>query len=424
MMLSFPTVSGLGVATESWRNLWSLTGYDLAEEQSILLALVVSFIVTGPLLLPMSRRGRYYVKEGQPLLAWQVASKIALLVIPGLYVALLIASLVGTILPHFSPPSPLHFIGFLVALSVLWLATVITFIVGEPLLILVAYMGGNLIASLIRDHFGLPLFPVQVVGILALALFLLTVSLVSVAVKQRRRHTRKAFASPRLSVLFVADVPYMLFGGLYALLLFGDRLIVWILLRSGWEDFPFHAYEAGMTMAILTLFIIGAVMEVLGMHFRRVVLPRALRGRSRRPLLRFFVVSILTFFAAVLLGRTVLATDTVFQGLSRLFSLPENLEPTVGSILAAGVVAYAFIFWGLFQSFLLLEFGEFETAIRAVPAAFAVEIAVGLASAYLFGPLFVLVGMMAGGLLFAVITSARVLHRFRHGHRDLYPAAI
>lgn len=403
--------------------LWSWTSYTPEEGTSILLALVSSLVVTGPLLLPMVRQGRYYTREGFPLFAFRVARRISLLSIPILAFLLFVVSVIGVTVPSLAPASPQHFIGFLLALSFLWLTTAFAYTIERPALLLFSYVGGNFAASLLHTQLGYPIFPSQLAGIVGLGGILFTLTYFDAWRREKMAKRGQLFRLPNHSVVILANASYMIFGFSYMLLLFLDRILAWIAAQLSGEFFPFSSYEVGMTISILALLLVGGVMEVVGTHFRGAILPRALRGEKVR-FQRFYIAAIMSFGIAVVLGRVLLGSNETFLPLGRLFMIPQTAVSAVASIMTWGVAAYALIFWGLLQAFLLFELGEMRSVLRILASALFLEIVIGLPLALLYHPLYVLVGMLAAGTLFAVATTVRLLHRLRFFPREFQLPAI
>lgn len=423
LLFAIPLLAALLSSVMVRFGLWSWTSYGPEEGTSILLALVGSLVFTGPLLLPMVRQGRHYTREGFPLFAFRVARRIALLSIPILAFLLFVVAVIGVTVPPLAPASPLHFIGFLLALTFLWLTTALAYTIERPIFLLFSYVGGNFAASLLHTQLGYPIFPSQIAGIVGLGGILLLLTYLDAWRRERRAKSGQLLRLPNPSAVILVNAPYMLFGLFYMLFLFLDRILAWFVARLSGEVFPLSSYEVGMTISILALLLVGGVMEVIGTYFRGAILPRALRGEKVH-LQRFYIVAIISFGVAVFLGRGLLVSDESFLALSRLFVIPQSAVPAVASIMTWGIAAYALIFWGLLQAFLLFELGEIRPVLYILLGAVLLEIVIGLPLALLYHPLYVLVGMLAGSTFFAVAMTVRFLRRLYFLPRELPLPAI
>jgi hypothetical protein len=237
-------------------------------------------------------------------------------------------------------------------------------------------------------------------------------------------------ALPRTAFLVRRALPYSAYGSLYFVFLLTDRLVAW---SAGSHPLPFWfrtPYELGLDAALVAAVLAIAFLEVTVDHFTRLLLPtgdsfsivdrlahnRSLTNFWRRQLL--FVVGLLAVGGALAVGFVELA-----RALNALGSLKARLHDSATLwAFAGGFVGYGLLAVGLANSVFLFTLSRPGGVIRAAGAAAIASAGVGLAVTS-FEPYYTAVlGLVAGSLMFAIITGLAARRTLRSGDYWLYAA--
>ncbi len=173
-------------------------------------------------------------------------------------------------------------------LSILWLSLSTLYMLQKELLFSIAIAVGIGVVYIFREWFGWDIVLAHQVGILSAAAFALISSAVLLAfLHNRSKDPRLPISTrlPRFTLLLSSVAPYFLFGLLYFVLIFGDRIIAW----TGRTDFRqtfiwFQTdYEVGINWALLGLLPALGALEYIIYRFSGFVKPQQLQYTVRRP---------------------------------------------------------------------------------------------------------------------------------------------
>jgi hypothetical protein len=206
---------------------FSLWGGDLPSGQAsaIGVGIACSFIASGGFVQAMSRQGLWYMGTGQ----FRTCAQSTQDWLRRAAVSLLVLGLVGVVVSAYLDwfPRPLSSVAavFYFSLALLWLSTGVLYMLKRNLLVAAAALLGIASVVLLHRGFGLNLLVAQIMSILLAAGFALAVSMVILR-HQSRGETGVAVRVPAGKTLYYLW-PYFVYGCLYYVFLFSDRLLAW-----------------------------------------------------------------------------------------------------------------------------------------------------------------------------------------------------
>lgn len=401
----------------------SLWGGDLPADlaSAVALATVGSLVVTGGFVQAISRRGLFYLGAGNIAAAaavaraWGSAGLIAVLAtaFTGLAANLMFAWMPGLL--------ALHTATFFVLLGLLWLACGLLYMVDRAPWIGGATVAGIAVVAVLHRGLGWTLPNSQLAGVAA------AVALAAAGTLQWFRSrvvgtVPSSFLVPAREIYLAA--PYFVYGALYYLFLFADRLIAWTA-HTNAAALPLQFrgdYETALDLAMAAFVLQTGWVHASLAGFHRAVeaVQRSLRAnesvRFNSALHSFY------WWRLVRISAFGLATSGLVHFLvSRFGLLPfANMRP----VLTIALVAYPVVVAGLWNTSLLFTLGQ----PRPVLASIAFGALVSLGCGYLMSRTgsyeAAVVGFLVGAFVFAALSCLAVLRSFRNLDGHYYASAL
>ena len=391
--------------------------FSVANATAIALATFLSFLTTGGFTQAMTNI--YYVLMGMQktqeieatvflVMRWAMAATL------GFAVMVIVGDFVFPIMPE---NLILLMILYMVLLSVLWLSFTGLYILRRE------YYLTIITAVAIGIAYWLHLNGLAVQWAQTVAMAVASIMSLAIALFLFRRRTRgvaalNAVFKTRLAQLAHGASPYFLYGLLYFVYIYVDRLVAW---SSQTTFLPYNIwfrgqYELGMDWSLVALFLPLSVAEVLiSAVMRRVQnLEHQLtvdHGLALSRSLRNTYLVILSIFGAVS------AIGVVFTHIGvrllvpvRLFSqsVPvRGVEPFVFNWSSAAYVLFSV---AIFNILLLFTLSHPRPALRALGYGILVDLAVGvLATQFLSGYQYAVWGLVVSSIFLAVYSTWTVL---------------
>lgn len=244
---------------------------------------------------------------------------------------------------------------------------------------------------------------------------------------------------PRPRTLVALTAPFFIYGFLYFCLLFLDQLVAWS--ADGTPGFPIffrRAYELGLNWALLSLLLTVALLDAVVHSFARLVIPTQKRflardvPRHNRFSERFYAKQLALFTLVALASGAV-----TYEGILLLRRLEENgtigtafggrilpsgpngpleaffADPITTKVFFWAALGYALLVWGLMNAAVLFYLSCPGLVLRALIPAIAVDLAVGLTLSRTTEYWTAVIGLAAGGLVFAFLTTRSAIHVLR-----------
>src|SRR5581483_4384040 len=277
-------------------------------------------------------------------------------------------------------------ITYYVTLSVLWLGLATLYLLQQEILFSVAIAVGIAVVYFVYVILGANIVLAHSIGILSAALFSLIASTIILLFRHyRTRDTRIPLLAklPRPSLLLASIAPFFLFGVLYFLLIFTDRLMAWTANMPFRETFVWlrDDYEVGENWALLGLNPALGVLEYTLYRFSHQVRARQFEytlaevGGFRAWFMRFYIRQMIVFLVAAILGA-VIAYFGVHALLPRLPTIAILFSPISVFVFIFAVIGYLFAAFGLLNTSMFFWLSRPRLALVAIVPGVVVDVVV------------------------------------------------
>lgn len=389
---------------------FSLWGGDVSAHLAAAVGLgtVSSFVTTGGVVQAMARRGLFFLsvqdRATGEVVCWKwVRVGAAWLVICGL------ALLAPCRFYHWLP-APFDWIAFAfhMSLGLLWLATGILHMLERNLWSAVATVVGVCSVVLLHRRLQVPLVGAQLTGIAVAAVFAFSASFVLFRSRRCGTSGRPRSLSPAFDLYLTW--PHFLFGTLYFLLIFSDRVLAWTAPDVS-ADSPVQFrgdYETALDLALIAFVLqVGRVRASTVTFIRKIVRAQQQHGIDARSefthqMRQAYGRSTAGF---ILLGAAISAG--LYVTVSRL-GAPFN--PRSDTLLWALLGGFLMVI-GLWNSSLLFWLSLPVDVVTAIAPAVAVDLVIGYLMSRLITYHYAIAGFSSGACYFAVLTTRNLLRR-------------
>ncbi|MCL5743039.1 MAG: exopolysaccharide Pel transporter PelG [Acidobacteria bacterium] len=403
---------------------FSLWGGALEPEAAVAVAVgtLGSFVVSGGFIQAMARRGLFYFGCGQFRMC-AASSRQWLIWGAGATTVICLLGMVANASFDWMPASYAGLAAvFFLGLSFFWLAIGLLYILKQNLLVSASVLIGIAVVVLLHAVLKAALLPSQVAGLLgaiAFAVFAFTARMGD--------HIRRDSGKER-PLLLAREVylawPYFVYGFLYYLFLFADRILAW---TAGTETAPFAIqfrgdYETALDIGLFAFMLqVGWVHYALTTYHRRLKVSLGAFSVSQadafsRDIKRFYGKTTLWFFpvaAITTLATYFLADQTGF------------LEgPLIRTAAMWSLLGFPFLVVGLWNASLLFALSRPMEVLISIGSACLANLALGYLASRVGSYQDAIMGFAAGALLFAVVSGVYCLRTFRRLDYYQYTAAL
>lgn len=402
-------------------SLWSYYYFTPAQATAVGLGTALSYFVAGGLTQAIGRRGLMYLRQGMYLMTLKVS---LLFIGLGALVALVVGAFLlllfqfVTVVSQFeSHLTVLYFI----TLSILWLCLAVLYMLQKELIFTVAVTVGVLTVYYVREYLGWDsMIMAHQVGIFVTSGFSVLAATTNLVWHHRRNRDPNAPGTtvelPRMVMLLSSVRTYLLYGSMYFMLLFADRMLAWTGRMEFRQTFVwFRAdYEAGLNWALLGMLPAFTILELVLQRFGGEMKPQQLRYHltARRTFsawfLRFYLKQVV-LYAVVALAGIVL----VYYGMLALVpSVPELAvlrSDVTRFTFWFGVVGYLAIGFALLNLSVFFWLSRPRLAMMSLLPSIVANFAIGYLLSRMFSFHYAAIGLGVGGVLFAAISTVLCL---------------
>lgn len=400
-------------------SLWSYYFFTPAQATAIGLGTALSYFVAGGFTQAIGRRGLMYLRQGMYLMTLKVSW---FFIIVGLITTLVIAVLMFLAFNVFAVISTYEAnlaVLYFVSLSVLWLCLALLYMLNQEVQFTVAVALGIFVVYLVRENLSLSMVMAHQVGLVTASAYSMLMS----AQYLLRRHWRTRDPNfvtsgklPRVVILMSSVRTYVLYGSMYFTMLFADRLLAW----TGRMDFRqtfiwFRAdYEAGLNWALIGMLPAFTMLELILQRFGSRMKPMQLkhglndRGSFTVTFLRFYLRQLLIYAIVGLMGIVVayFGIQALIPRIPELAIMATDV-PRFGFFV--GVIGYISIGFALLNLSVFFYLSRPKLAMISLMPAMGVNIVVGYLLSRVFSYHLAVIGLAAGGLTFALISTVLCL---------------
>jgi len=253
-------------------SLWAWLDFNEAQATMVAFGTIVAFVVTGGFMQVRGRSVTKHIRAEHYTLALKSANKIVLLALACVIGAALFFGLLNALLPFY--PQPMVHLGliYMTLISLLLLGSGVLFAFERRILILIIIILGTLMVYLNMEVLKMGIYLSHWTALLVTSFMLFGYAYLVLWLQiQRSNQDLKKYALPAPGIRYFVHYRYFVYGALYFLFLFVDRILAWSTGTTApsyiiWFNTP---YELGMDWAILTLVFSIAVLEYCVHSFSR-----------------------------------------------------------------------------------------------------------------------------------------------------------
>lgn len=415
--------------------LWGAVELDLRTGSAVALGFFGSYAVTGGFSQAIVRRGLFYFFQDENYLARRVVLQMWTLAVAVAVGVLAVALLINLGL-HYLPWDMLAIASvYYLTLSVLWLNFALLYLVRRNSLFTFLVAVGLLIVIFLRREAFWTVVSSNAVALVILDVLSFLLAFWTLSSRARERGVTKVATPPRLTILVYSVSLYFVYGLLYQMMLFGDRLIAWTGVRGRGEFLPYvfwfdPQYELGMAMSLMVVVLLMGMVEHTCQRFSLRLVPEQKGTPASRSATfngsfqRFYRGQMIAFAAAAVvavLGTyamvVILSQVPVFAILNRMFA------PIPHRVFWVGSISYAFFMAALLNVLILLSLSRVNLAVRALLISVICNLIVGFLCSRMIHYAASVAGLLVGAIVFAVystVTVRRVLSRLDYYYYSAY----
>lgn len=411
--------------------IWSSINFGLREATAISVGTLLALATTGGIAQMIGRKGLFYIKFEEFLLASKITKRLYLMGV----VFIILYALLFTLINFYFKLFPFFmyqlFIIYFFLLSFLFLIFAVFYMLENyGTIALVTILGIVLI------YIFLILLNFRLVKSQAISLIIIVLISNLVAFYKIRRLGKKSQAEgtllPKVASLFYTLYPYFLYGSAYFLFLIMDRMLAW---TTGHKQLPYvvwfnYPYEVGVDWALIPLISTIALIEVfiyeLGYAaFKKINQTRAPDVKSfNRHFLRvykiagvtFFLVGIISVILAYLFPYALRDMPYFFKFVDVFFN---DINLFVFFFASAG---YVLLSWSLLNCIVFFAYSRHKFALKAIGLGLLANFLVGFVLSRSFDYYYSVIGLLAGSIVFAVISTYYAYRFFKQYDYYYYSA--
>ncbi len=388
--------------------IWSSLELTLEDATAISIGTLTALIVSGGPAQAIGRKGLFYLKFKEYILARNVT----VLIYSISFVIILLLSLFAIVFNFIFSVFPPHFfylaLAFFVELSIFFLTLSIFYMFESyGIIVFVTFLGMLLV------YFFYRLMKVSLPLAQEYALFFLDIATIVIAGIKLYKLKDKNISTegdilPKPSALFYSLYPYFLYGFFYFSFLVMDRFIAW----SAGEQTPYFIwfivpYELGLDWALIVLVFMMGVTEISIFEFMYKInvnitqisykdvdkFNAMVYNHYKRFNIFYFLYA---FFIFLLTFLAVYIPDKLFN----LYFLKAFLRQPTISVFFVSAIAYILLVNSLMNILFMFSLSRHEISVKYIRIAVFADIILGIILSRAFGYPFAVVGLLVGSIIF------------------------
>jgi len=391
--------------------LWSNVDLDVTDATVIALGTFMALVVSGGPAQIIGRKGLYYLKMGEKLLAGKMMQVLLVHSLVKIVAVALFVLLLNLLFNFFDGHLLYLFMASFFLLAVLFVVSSVYYVFEEYEKIFLFYLLG--VGLVFVMHYGAGLgFPDAQFAALALLDIVFALFAWRKTVLLRRSSQSEGEVLPRASMLVYTLLPFYVYGVLYFFFLILDRLVAWNAnsLNRGFFVWFDVTYEIGSDMALVVLVLLMGAVEVIVYEFLYNLNTEVFRysiDRYRefnRQIERFYKKSLRMFIIYFLVSIIVVSVLIFAIKASVRYKLfPFGTEAFL--VYGVAAVAFGFLTVGLLNTLVLFSFSRQEVVVRAIFFGLLTNFATGVVLANMVDARFAVFGLLAGSFVFWYTTQ-------------------
>lgn len=425
LLFSLPLISQIASLFIFRYSLWAWLDFNEAQATLVAFGTMAAFIVTGGFVQILGHSISSYVSSENYFLALESSKKIAKLGLVGVLGFCFFVAFLNVIIPFYPPYMVFLGLSYMILISLLLLASGILYALKQRIAILVIIVIGTLLVIVNMEVFHLGIYISQWTAMFVTTLLLAGYASLYLKWQIRKKQQRVAMqALPVPEVHHFISYRYFIYGLSYFLFIFMDRLLAW---STGELPPPFilwfnTPYEIGMDWALITLILSFAMLEYSVNVFSRELKP--LQKKISFLQLEYFnkYFKQLYFKQVLLLTVTGLLSIVITYYSVRSLIIFQDTVPEVRDFFTnfmttkvfwIASISYLFLNIGLLHCLFFFSLNKPVFAMYSILAGLAVNFAIGFFCSRVFALEYATVGLLAGSIVFAVISGTTAMNLFK-----------
>ncbi|MGE5328062.1 MAG: exopolysaccharide Pel transporter PelG [Deltaproteobacteria bacterium] len=400
-------------------SLWSFVDKNdsgVEKATAIAFSTILSMVIAGGFSQAFLRKAYGFVEQKSTRKIWSLYNfyfKKGL--VTALYLAVLISCL-AIISNIYRIENIIIFSVYFLLLTAVWLCMPILNIYKAEAVFALNLSFSIYLVFFLKSFFGINIIVSQITAMISfLIIHLMLVrgflSLVSIIKKEKA----ESFSyNPRLLIDAYITVPYLIYGFLYYILIFMDRLIAWSanikyilepVLRMKGE------YDLGMNWGIFVIIIPSIFIEV----FTRIFINKIFVSSKffslekeedfKKTNVKSFSVLIIIFSAICVIGAIISLGAINYSVFKWGIALNPYYSDISRNVFYVSIIGYIFIVGGLLSNIYLLYLSQGKTLMRILMISIAINFIVGFILTRIFEAYFACIGFLAGAVAFFVLST-------------------
>ena len=411
--------------------IWSSINFGMREATAIAAGTLLALATTGGVAQMVGRKGLFYVKFEEFLLAAKITKRLYFLGMAFIVFFSLLFTLVNFYFNLFPFYMYQLFIIYFCLLSFLFLIFSIFYMLENYGTIALVTLCG-----IVLIYVFLILLNIDLVKSQAISLIIMILVSNAIAFYKMRKLAKKSEAEgtllPNVPSLFYTLYPYFLYGTAYFLFLIMDRMLAW---TTGNRTLPYvvwfnYPYEVGVDWALIPLISTIALVEVfiyeLGYAaFKRINETKAPDVKSfNRHFLRVYRVAGVTFFVVGIIS-VILAYffPYAIRDIPYFFKFADVFFNDINLfVFFFASTGYVLLSWSLLNCIIFFAYSRHKFVLKAMGAGLLTNFLVGFVLSRAFDYYYSVIGLTAGAIVFAAISTYYAHGFFKHYDYYYYSA--
>jgi hypothetical protein len=389
--------------------IWSGIDMDKTKATVIALGTFLALIVTGGSAQAIGRKGLFYLKQEEMILASNVTKVL-------FNVGALLVFLVGVVLIIFNfffgiLPTYYFFIliAFYFLLSFLFLNISIYYMFEEYTKILYFFLVGMIFVYIAHSIIKVKLPEAQFIALVALDIVLSFFAYKKVRELKQKNVIAEGEGAPRASILFYSLMPFYTYGFLYFIFLLTDRIVAWSSNVEAkpyfiWFDVP---YELGLDWALIVLILLMGFTEISIHEFMYRINDMVIKYKYNE--YKKFNNSVYSFFKkfnTLYLIFSIVIIFIVYYTIyisSEIFDnkyIENFLNSYTPFVYFISSISYAFMVNGLMNILFIFSFSRQDFSVKSISLATLINVLTGVILSRIFGLEYAVFGLLFGSLVF------------------------
>jgi hypothetical protein len=402
-------------------SLWTYVGFNQLQSTAVVLGVIFGLVGTGGFVQVIGRQVSHYWFNNDFIMA----RKSTVMVIRDGLTFMGVLSILTIVVNFFANFYPYKFLYIVYAYSfsigILLLFSAVFHPLKQRWVITVAFVIATAVALLLKLFTSIETYYTHWIGIWT-AIIIMVLYLkyfFDKKVKETKSFNR---ATSKSAVMIYRNYRYFFYGLLFFSFIFLDRILAWSTSNDGVLPYIIYYeknYEVGMDIAILIFFLLVGVLEYSIASFSTISDMLQKQIAYNRPdlfnskMFRMYRQHVITLWIAGIV-MTVLLYFVIWSWLGYEKAFDEALDPISIKVSLIGGLGYVFVAWGMLNSLYLFTLNKPTKPLKAIIWASIINIVVGLLMSRMVSYEYSVVGMLAGSIVYAMLTLNSTIKFFKN----------